>query len=68
MAVELGNLHVSKELLNMYTDVQVKATYGPKAETAFHAATRRRDIELLRLLSDQGSPVDAVNVNSGFLI
>lgn len=71
VAVELGNLHVTKELLNMNADVQVKATYGPKAETAFHAATRRRDIELLRLLNDQGSPVDAINVNcfnSNFLL
>ena len=60
----MGNLHVTKELLNMNGDVQVKATYGPKNETAFHAATRRRDIELLRILSDNGSPVDAVNVTN----
>ena len=52
-----------KELLNMYADVQVRATYGPKNETPFHAATRRRDIELMRLLNDNGSPVDAVNVS-----
>ncbi len=58
----MGNLHVTKELLNMNNDLQVKATFGPKQETAFHAATRRRDIELLRVLNDQGSPVDAVNV------
>lgn len=47
----------------MYADVQVRATYGPKNETPFHAATRRRDIELMRLLNDNGSPVDAVNVS-----
>lgn len=52
-----------KELLNMYADVQVRATYGLKNETPFHAATRRRDIELMRLLNDNGSPVDAVNVS-----
>ena len=62
IAVEMGNLHVTKELLNMNNDLQVKATFGPKMETAFHAATRRRDIELLRVLNDQGSLVDAVNV------
>lgn len=55
-------MHVTKELLNMNGDFQVKATFGPKMENAFHAATRRRDIELLRILNDQGSPVDAVNV------
>lgn len=62
IAVEIGNMHVTKELLNMNGDLQVKATFGPKMENAFHAATRRRDIELLRILNDQGSPVDAVNV------
>lgn len=62
LAVEVGNMHVTKELLNMSADVQVRATYGAKSETAFHAATRRRDIELLRILSDNGSPVDAANV------
>lgn len=67
MAVEVGNMHVTKELLNMNADGQVKSTYGPKQETAFHAATRRRDIELLRILSDQGSPVDAVNVTLALL-
>jgi hypothetical protein len=60
--VEIGNMHVTKELLNMNGDLQVKATFGPKMEIAFHAATRRRDIELLRILNDQGSPIDATNV------
>ncbi len=55
-------MHVTKELLNMNGDLQVKATFGPKMEIAFHAATRRRDIELLRILNDQGSPIDATNV------
>uniref|UniRef100_A0A0P5ALS6 No mechanoreceptor potential C n=1 Tax=Daphnia magna TaxID=35525 RepID=A0A0P5ALS6_9CRUS len=63
IAVEIGNMHVTKELLNMNGDLQVKATFGPKMENAFHAATRRRDIELLRILNDQGSPVDAVNAD-----
>ena len=47
----------------MNADVQVRATYGPRGETAFHAATRRRDIELMRLLSDNGSQVDAINAS-----
>ena len=61
VSVEAGNLHVTKELLSLNADVQVKAVFGPKKDTAFHAATRRRDVELLRVLSDSGSLVDAVN-------
>ena len=62
VAIESGNIHVSRELLSHNADVQVKATYGLRAETAFHAAARRRDVELLRLLSENGSPIDATNV------
>ena len=62
IALESGNIHVSRELLCNNGDVQVKATYGVRTETAFHAAARKRDVELLRLLSDNGSQVDAVNV------
>lgn len=47
----------------MNTEPQIKAIFGPKKDTAFHAATRRREIEILRVLADAGSAVDAVNVN-----
>lgn len=67
VAIEAGNLHVTKELLSMNADVQIRATFGPKNDTAFHAATRRRDIELLRVLADAGSQVDAINVRNRYM-
>lgn len=61
-ATEYGNVAVAKELLNQNGESQVKTVCGPKAETVLHLATRRRDLDFLRLFTDQGIQVDARNV------
>ena len=62
MAIENGNVLVAKELLSHNAEVQIKFTFGAKSDTAFHAAARRRDVDLLRLLAEHGAQVDARNV------
>jgi ankyrin repeat protein len=62
VAIENGNVLVAKELLSHSAEVQIKLTFGTKSDTAFHAAARKRDVDLLRLLAEHGAQVDARNV------
>lgn len=55
-------LKVVKELLTQVADGQLRATFGTKADTALHAAARRRDVDLVRLIVDAGANVDSKNV------
>ena len=66
LAVESGNQSMCRELLGSQAADQLRAT-TPDGDTALHLATRRRDIDMVRILVDYGAAIDLQNVNTRFL-
>ncbi|KAK6636040.1 hypothetical protein RUM43_009692 [Polyplax serrata] len=60
LAVESGNQSMCRELLVSQAADQLRAT-TPDGDTALHLATRRRDIDMVRILVDYGATVDLQN-------
>ncbi|GAB6027875.1 hypothetical protein CHUAL_002089 [Chamberlinius hualienensis] len=60
LAIEAGNLGMCKELLSQMGDAQVRIKKA-NGETALHLATRRHDIDLVKMFVDYGANVDAQN-------
>lgn len=50
-----------RELLSSQAADQLRAT-TPEGDTALHLATRRRDLDMVRILVDYGTNVDIQNV------
>lgn len=50
-----------RELLISQAADQLRAT-TPEGDTALHLATRRRDVDMVRILVDYGASVDMQNV------
>ncbi|KAL0267531.1 UNVERIFIED_CONTAM: hypothetical protein PYX00_009777 [Menopon gallinae] len=60
LAVESGNQSMCRELLSSQAADQLRAT-TPEGDTALHLATRRRDLDMVRILVDYGTNVDIQN-------
>lgn len=62
LAVEAGNQSMCRELLGQQTADQLKAVTG-NGDTALHLASRRKDVDMVRILVDYGTNVDIQNVS-----
>lgn len=54
-----------RELLGSQTAEQLRAT-TPDGDTALHIATRKRDLDMVRILIDYSANVDMQNVSPSF--
>lgn len=63
LAVETGNQSMCRELLGSQTAEQLRAT-TPDGDTALHLATRKRDLDMVRILVDYSANIDMQNVRS----
>lgn len=63
LAIMAGNQQVVKELLSSQTEQQVKITRGINGDTVLHAAVRKREIDIAKILVECGCPVDLQNVS-----
>lgn len=61
LAVETGNQSMCRELLSQCASEQLRTT-TPAGDTALHLAARRRDVDMVRILVDYGTPIDMQNV------
>jgi len=61
LAVMAGNQQVVKELLGSQAEQQVKITRGASGDTVLHAAVRKKDVDIAKLLVEFGCPVDEQN-------
>ncbi|XP_070555789.1 serine/threonine-protein phosphatase 6 regulatory ankyrin repeat subunit B-like isoform X2 [Ptychodera flava] len=61
LAAEQGNVAVGKELLALYKDEQVKAIRSDSGDSALHLSCRRKDVDFIKLLCENGAPVDIQN-------
>ncbi|XP_068748803.1 ankyrin-3-like [Montipora capricornis] len=61
LAIMVGNQHVVKELLSTQAEQQVKINIVPSEDTVLHAAVRKRDVDIAKLLVECGCPVDVQN-------
>lgn len=50
-----------RELLSQCASEQLRTT-TPAGDTALHLAARRRDVDMVRILVDYGTPIDMQNV------
>ena len=62
MALDCGNHGVSRELLNVIPKEQTSMKRPTTGETALHLAMKKKDLEMMRLLVDNGANTDAQNV------
>ncbi|XP_076081609.1 uncharacterized protein LOC143052446 isoform X2 [Mytilus galloprovincialis] len=60
-AAEVGNISVCKELLTQYADQQLAAQKEDNGDNVLHIACRRRDLDLVKMLLENGILVDATN-------
>jgi len=56
-----------RELLGSQTAEQLKAT-TPDGDTALHIATRKRDLDMVRILVDYSANVDIQNASHPFIL
>lgn len=62
LAVEAGNQSMCRELLSQSPQDQLKATTD-NGDTAIHLASRKKDVDMCRILVDYGANVDYQNVS-----
>lgn len=63
-AVELQNFGICRELLSLLSKEQLEAKRKKYGDTVLHIATRKRDLEMFRLLLDSGASVNSQNVTT----
>ncbi|PFX27903.1 Ankyrin-3 [Stylophora pistillata] len=61
LAIMAGNQQVVKELLSSQAEQQVKIARGINGDTLLHAAVRKREIDIAKILVEYGCPVDVQN-------
>ncbi|XP_056378829.1 serine/threonine-protein phosphatase 6 regulatory ankyrin repeat subunit A-like isoform X2 [Hyla sarda] len=61
LAIESGNVGISKELLSTHTDAQLRATSKKYGDCALHTSCRKRDVDTAKLLVEYGASVDCQN-------
>jgi len=61
LAVMAGNQQVVKELLASQAEQQVKITRGASGDTVLHAAVRKKDVDIAKILVESGCPIDLQN-------
>ncbi|XP_032236532.1 serine/threonine-protein phosphatase 6 regulatory ankyrin repeat subunit A-like isoform X3 [Nematostella vectensis] len=61
LAVAVGNQQVVKELLLSQAEQQVNIVKGETGDTVLHAAIKRKDIEIAKILIEATCPVDVQN-------
>ncbi|KAL5017010.1 hypothetical protein ScPMuIL_006599, partial [Solemya velum] len=61
LAAEGGNVTVCKDLLAQQTLPQLKMQKQDNGDAVLHIACRRRDLDLVKILLDSGSPIDLQN-------
>lgn len=61
LSVMVGNQQVVKELLSSQGEQQVKITSGTTVDTVLHAAARKKDVDIAKILVENGCPVDLQN-------
>ncbi|KAL3269656.1 hypothetical protein HHI36_008719 [Cryptolaemus montrouzieri] len=62
LAVEAGNQSMVRELLHVLSAEQLN-TQSATGDAAIHLAARRKDIDMVRILVDCGTPIDIQNGN-----
>lgn len=62
LAADTGNHGVCQELLNAYPKEQISYLRPETGETALHIATRRKDMDMLKMMVDAGGDVNIQNV------
>lgn len=62
LAVEVGNHGICRELLMVDAKEQLSVRRPDIRDTPLHIASRRRDIDLMRLLIEKGAAVNLQNV------
>ena len=67
LALENGNHGVCRELLHVMPKEQINIHKPNTGETGIHIAMRKRDLDMLRLMVDNGGDVDQQNVSWHFL-
>ena len=63
LALEIGNHGVCRELLHALGKEQINTHVDSNGETGIHIATRKKDLDMLRLMVDNGGDVDQQNVS-----
>lgn len=63
LALENGNHGVCRELLKELSKEQINMHRPATGETGIHIGMRKKDIDMLRLMVDNGGDVDQQNVN-----
>ncbi|XP_063968080.1 serine/threonine-protein phosphatase 6 regulatory ankyrin repeat subunit B-like isoform X1 [Lytechinus pictus] len=61
LAVLASNIAVCKELLSNFKEDQLKHSRDEDGDTVLHLACRKKDLDIIRLFVDNGSPVDIQN-------
>lgn len=61
-AVESQNYGICRELLSLVSREQLEAKRRKYGDTVLHMATRKRDLEMFRLLMDSGADINCQNV------
>lgn len=64
LAVEVGNHGICRELLMLDAKEQLSVRRPDIRDTPLHIASRRRDIDLMRMLIEKGSAVNLQNVRN----
>ena len=67
-AIEAGNNGLVKELLFHHAKEQVRDTRNSTKDTALHTACWTKHTDLVKVLVDAGSIVDAKNVSDVFMV
>lgn len=66
LSVEVGNHGICRELLMVDAKEQLSVRRPDIRDTPLHIASRRKDIELMRLLIEKGAGVNLQNVRIPF--
>ncbi len=57
------NYNVCKELLQSHVEEQLEISNNLEKNTALHLAAISKDVEIIKLLIENGASLNAVNVN-----